>query len=198
VRAKLVALLIAVCLLVAAVCACFLLRDADPYVFSAGEDASPRSILKTMHRALLDGDKDRYLACFIGDHKYLTAAEAAFEFQQAGMAFRKAFVATYSEKGWERFNDLNDRDGATIELFPEEESIFDQAEIEVKGAVARCVLPTGDPERANSRQIMRVRRKGKGWRIDARDFGARDPRPEAKAALLFRVAGIIRRRTHDI
>jgi len=45
---------------------------------------------------------------------------------------------------------------------------------------------------------MRVRRKGKGWRIDARDFCDRDPEPEAKAALLFRVARIIRRRTHDI
>lgn len=75
----------------------------------------PRAALVRWHHALADGDKETYLASFVGTEDELVLCLAVFDVVQAGYAFRDAVLARHGDAGWRA---IQQSDATRVGLFP--------------------------------------------------------------------------------
>lgn len=66
----------------------------------ATDQTTPAVTVLKMNRAALEGDREAYLACFVGSEEQLAVAEAMYDFAREGLAFREAMLGQYGQAGW--------------------------------------------------------------------------------------------------
>jgi hypothetical protein len=78
--------------------------------------AGPRALLEKWHKALVTGDKDAYVSCFVGSDDEIVLALAGLEAVQANYAFHDAVVKEFGAEAWKGFSS----GGARIDIFPQD------------------------------------------------------------------------------
>jgi hypothetical protein len=110
--------------------------------------ATPEAALVMATEALLDGQEAKFLAAFkIKDDKEKELLKALVRFVSAGQKFKTAFIQTYTEKAWEKFNDPkhdpgNGEGNARVALLAQDEVLTAAkgAKITMAGDTANCTI----------------------------------------------------------
>ncbi len=121
--------------------------------------AEVRDLLVRWHRAMLDGDRRAYLACFTGTEQMLEMEAAQLAFHQAAMRFRDRYIAAYGRDAWA---DHQDTPGAQLRTPPADADYPHRIEIRMKGHYALLTWPDSPRNR-----MYRVNRTPDGWKMVA-------------------------------
>jgi hypothetical protein len=134
------------------VCAASGCRKEDPQ-----QVAAVRAVILKWHRALLDGNRSECMSCIAGSEEDLRVVEAHYDYVQEALAFKRAVIEAYGQKGWEACQEVP---GGRLLLPPEDRDHFADIRVRIKSGYALCELPRGV-------RHFRVNRVGAVWRIPA-------------------------------
>jgi len=118
--------------------------------------AGPRALLAKWHKALVTGDKNTYVACFVGSDDEIVLALAGMEAVQANYAFHDAVVKQFGPDSWQAFSS----GPAQIDIFPKDERWTTRITTVRTGVLAFGYLPRG-------RVPLHMIEDGGQWRIAA-------------------------------
>jgi hypothetical protein len=127
---------------------------------------SPQAVLRKAQRALIEGDRARFLECLASrskDHK--AALEALFDYVQAAYKLQDALRGNYGKNAWETFVSLQANPAQfTAPIWPRDEDLAATASITLQGTEARVELPS-------PAELLTLRMEGV-WRIEMFPHGS--------------------------
>ncbi|MBM4016826.1 MAG: hypothetical protein FJ288_00635 [Planctomycetes bacterium] len=176
--------LVVLVLLSAALTGCAAAPEAPAARMPPEADAAgPRAAVVRWHRALAEGDKQAYLAGFVGSQDELVLALAIFESIQAAYEFQKAVTAAYGPEAWKVFEA---DDASRVDIFPRDAAWPGRVTVVRLGGAALAYTPRG-------RVPLHLSESGGAWRIHA--AGLVPPGMDARRAAryLFQWAEALRK-----
>jgi len=123
--------------------------------------STPEGVVRKMTTAVVEMDKEDFVACLTGTPTEMRAANAFMDFLVAGKEFKEAMIEAYGEKAWADFQDPR---GARLTTeVTDNRGELHKVKYDVKGDTAVCTFPEG------SQRIHLVRKDGR-WYVQVRDI----------------------------
>ena len=142
--------------------------------------STPRAALDRTIGAMMELDRETFLAGLTGTPQEMRAAGAFMDFMIAMRDFKQAVIAEWGEEGWRPFTQEG---GAKLSFeLSDNRDQLDRAQITVDGDRATCTMPGGS-------QVVRLSRTDGQWLIHVGDILTGDNRQSdtwSKMARLLR------------
>ena len=153
---------------------------AVPGCTKKADRSTPRAALNRTMGAMIELDRETFLAGLTGTPQQMRAAGAFMDFMIGARDFKQAVTAEWGEEGWRPFTQEG---GAKLSFeLSDNRDQLDRAQINVDGDRATCNMPEGS-------QVVRLSRTDGQWLIHVADILTGDNR---QSDTWSRMAGLLR------
>ena len=152
---------------------------------------TPKEIVARLAQAMYEGNKIEMLACFTGTDQEKRPVESIANFMVAALTFKEAFIETYGQEEWDKFQDPEKKpkegDAEFFLITKEKLERMKRADVRIEGEKAFFLVPNG-PAEALEAVIVR---QADGWLIQASSFLPVGAEPVAFSNMMDGLAAVV-------